>query len=97
MSTKWIGWIAAGVSLIAAAGGLYWYLKRREAKRGEGTPEPVPSEPFPPPTNPKQTGGFEFMSPGELDDETVILAIDDSGEWQEYSIDALLPASFHLI
>lgn len=30
------------------------------------------------------------------DDETVILAIDDSGEWQEYSIGALLPASFHL-
>ena len=30
------------------------------------------------------------------DAETVILAIDDSGEWQEYSIDDLLPASFHL-
>ncbi len=30
------------------------------------------------------------------DDETVILAIDDSGEWQEYSIAELLPASFHL-
>ncbi|MDH5618579.1 MAG: cytidine deaminase [Gammaproteobacteria bacterium] len=30
------------------------------------------------------------------DDETVILAIDDSGEWQEYSIGELLPASFHL-
>ncbi len=30
------------------------------------------------------------------DDETVILAIDDSGEWQEYGIRALLPASFHL-
>jgi cytidine deaminase len=28
--------------------------------------------------------------------ETVILAIDDSGEWQEYSIEGLLPASFHL-
>ena len=28
--------------------------------------------------------------------ETVILAIDDSGEWQEYSIESLLPASFHL-
>ena len=28
--------------------------------------------------------------------DTVILAIDDSGEWQEYSIEALLPASFHL-
>jgi len=30
------------------------------------------------------------------DKETVILAIDDSSEWQEYSIAALLPASFHL-
>ena len=30
------------------------------------------------------------------DDETVILAIDDSGEWQEYSIATLLPASFRL-
>jgi cytidine deaminase len=30
------------------------------------------------------------------DSSTVILAIDDSGEWQEYSIDALLPASFHM-
>ena len=29
-------------------------------------------------------------------DETVIIAIDDSNEWQEYSIDELLPASFHL-
>ena len=30
------------------------------------------------------------------DDETLILAIDDSGEWQEFSIKQLLPASFHL-
>jgi cytidine deaminase len=30
------------------------------------------------------------------DDDTVILAIDDSGEWQEFSIEQLLPASFHL-
>jgi len=30
------------------------------------------------------------------DENTVILVIDDSGEWQEYSIDGLLPASFHL-
>ncbi len=30
------------------------------------------------------------------DEDTVILAIDDSGEWQEYTIDALLPASFYL-
>ena len=29
-------------------------------------------------------------------DETLILAIDDSGEWQEFSISELLPASFHL-
>ena len=29
-------------------------------------------------------------------EETVILMIDDSGEWQEYSIKELLPASFHL-
>ena len=30
------------------------------------------------------------------DDATVILAIDDSGQWQEYGMQALLPASFHL-
>jgi len=30
------------------------------------------------------------------DDSTLVLAIDDSGEWQEYLIDDLLPASFHL-
>ena len=30
------------------------------------------------------------------DDSTRILAIDDSGEWQEFSIRELLPASFHL-
>lgn len=30
------------------------------------------------------------------DGETRILAIDDSGDWQEYSINELLPASFHL-
>lgn len=30
------------------------------------------------------------------DDETIVLAIDDSGDWQRYSIDSLLPASFHL-
>lgn len=28
--------------------------------------------------------------------QTLILAIDDSGEWQEFSIGQLLPASFHL-
>ena len=30
------------------------------------------------------------------DEDTIILAVDDSGEWQEYTIDALLPASFRL-
>lgn len=30
------------------------------------------------------------------DDDTLILVIDDSGEWQQYSVDELLPASFHL-
>jgi cytidine deaminase len=30
------------------------------------------------------------------DDNTVIIVKDDSDEWQEYSIDELLPASFHL-
>lgn len=30
------------------------------------------------------------------DDNTVIIVIDDSTEWQEYSIEDLLPASFHL-
>jgi len=30
------------------------------------------------------------------DDETIVLAVDDSGEWQEFSMGELLPASFHL-
>jgi cytidine deaminase len=30
------------------------------------------------------------------DDETIILSIDDSGDWQRFSIEQLLPASFHL-
>jgi cytidine deaminase len=30
------------------------------------------------------------------DKDTVIIVIDDSNEWQEYAIDELLPASFHL-
>jgi cytidine deaminase len=30
------------------------------------------------------------------DEETIILAIDDSGQWQEFLIKDLLPASFHL-
>jgi cytidine deaminase len=30
------------------------------------------------------------------DKNTVVIVIDDSNEWQEYSIDTLLPASFHL-
>lgn len=30
------------------------------------------------------------------DENTVVIVIDDSKEWQHYTIDALLPASFHL-
>jgi cytidine deaminase len=30
------------------------------------------------------------------DADTIILAIDDSNDWQEYSLDHLLPASFHM-
>jgi cytidine deaminase len=30
------------------------------------------------------------------DEDTVIIVFDDSGDWQEYSIAELLPASFHL-
>jgi len=30
------------------------------------------------------------------DENTVVIVIDDSNEWQEYPIEALLPASFHL-
>ena len=30
------------------------------------------------------------------DDDNVIIVIDDSGKWQEYTIAELLPASFHL-
>lgn len=30
------------------------------------------------------------------DQTTRVIVVDDSNEWQEYAIDALLPASFHL-
>jgi len=30
------------------------------------------------------------------DENTVIIVLDDSGEWQEYTITDLLPSSFHL-
>ena len=30
------------------------------------------------------------------DDETIVIVIDDSEKWQHYTIDDLLPASFHL-
>ena len=30
------------------------------------------------------------------DEDTVIIVFDDSGEWREYTIEELLPASFHL-
>jgi len=30
------------------------------------------------------------------DENTVVIVIDDTNEWQEYAIDTLLPASFHL-
>ena len=30
------------------------------------------------------------------DENTMVIVIDDSNEWQEYPIDTLLPASFHL-
>lgn len=30
------------------------------------------------------------------DEETIVVAVDDSNKWQEYSITELLPASFHL-
>ena len=30
------------------------------------------------------------------DENTVIIVLDDSGEWREYTIEELLPASFHL-
>jgi len=30
------------------------------------------------------------------DNDTVVIVIDDSGDWQKYSIAELLPASFHL-
>jgi cytidine deaminase len=30
------------------------------------------------------------------DDNTVIITMDDSKDWQQYSIEELLPASFHL-
>jgi len=30
------------------------------------------------------------------DEETIVIVTDDSNEWQQYAIDELLPASFHL-
>ena len=41
-------------------------------------------------------GGCRQRIRAFADDSTRILAIDDSGEWQEFSIRELLPASFHL-
>lgn len=40
MSTKIIGWLAAGVALATGVGALVWYFKRRKAKEG-----PTPSKP----------------------------------------------------
>lgn len=30
------------------------------------------------------------------DEQTIVIVIDDSNQWQQYAIDKLLPASFHL-
>ncbi len=53
-------------------------------------------------------GGYDDISPCTpcggcrqrihefADKETRVIVIDDSNQWQEYSVDELLPASFHL-
>ncbi|NVB40331.1 hypothetical protein G6O69_20995 [Pseudenhygromyxa sp. WMMC2535] len=56
MNSKWIGWVAAGAGLAAVLGGLYWYLKRRDAKKssgGESAIEPS-NPPRVPTTDPKR-------------------------------------------
>lgn len=52
-----------------------------------GRNEPAPCTPC---------GGCRQRIHEFADDDTVIIVIDDSEEWQEYSIDELLAASFHL-
>lgn len=44
MNSHLIGWLAAGVTLAAGVGALYWYLKRRKAQ-GQAEVGPEPSAP----------------------------------------------------
>ena len=49
---KWIGWVIGGVGLVAAAGGLYWYLKRRQEQGESPSAGPRPSNPPRAPSSP---------------------------------------------
>ena len=102
MSAKVIGWIAAGVTLAAAVGGLIWYLKRREAKGSGGrvTPGPAPSGPPRAPASdepkqaPKHPPTFHFMGRdvAHLEPELVAIldeAYDSGWPPEESSLDQL--------
>ncbi len=68
MSKSLIGWIAAGVGLVAAVGGLYWYLKRREAK-AEGKKPSTRPKPGPTPSKPPRVPKDEDEFEGEVIDK----------------------------
>lgn len=59
---------------------------RRIAVAG-GYDEPGPCTPC---------GGCRQRIKEFADENTVVIVIDDSNDWREYTIDELLPASFHL-
>ncbi|MCA9701691.1 MAG: hypothetical protein KC431_29490, partial [Myxococcales bacterium] len=97
MSTNVIGWVAAGLGLAAAVGGLIWYLKRRQAKTDK--PENRPSTPSAPPRapttdEPRHPPSFHFMGrdAAHLDPELVALldeAYDSGWPPEEASLEQL--------
>lgn len=52
-----------------------------------GSSEPTPCSPC---------GGCRQRIHEFADEDTVIIAMDDSGDWQQYSVAELLPSGFHL-
>ena len=97
MSAKVIGWIAAGVGLAAAVGGLIWYLKKRQAKGNKVSPGPVPSGPprtTPATDEPRHPTSFDYLGrDAKRFDPELIQALDEAYEsgWppDEESLDQL--------
>lgn len=97
MSTKVIGWVAAGLGLAAAVGGLIWFFKRRQAKTDK--PEDRPRTPSAPPRAPTTDGPahpptFHFMGRDatHLDPELVAIldeAYDSGWPPEEASLEQL--------